>query len=85
MTNTAPVSWEEIEHFSKKHKAGLQKSIGENVSVDLFISFVAFHLRTERILNEFTTKLPPKQFIELVKIVMAGVREERVSQPREKV
>lgn len=80
MTNTEPVSWEEIEQFSIKHTDRLQSLvIDSNVSVDLFISFVNFHIRTDRILTEFTDKVIPQEFMELVKMVMGGVRTERAS------
>ena len=74
----APVSWEEIEQFSIENKDRLELSlIGSNVSVDLFIAFVNFHIRTDRILSEFSDQIIPRQFMALVGIVMAGVRSER--------
>lgn len=80
MINTEPISWEEIEQFSIRHQDRLQSSvIDSNVSVDLFIAFVNFHIRTDRVLAEFSDQIIPEQFMELVRMVMAGVRVERTS------
>lgn len=77
---THPVSWEEIEQFSIKNQDRLQSLLTDkNVSVELFIAYVNFHIRTDRILLEFTDQIIPKMFVELVRMVMAGVRTERVS------
>lgn len=77
MTNQ-PVSWEEIELFAIKNKDSLHSLLTDKeVSVELFIAYVNFHIRTDRILMEFTDQIIPRQFVELVRLVMAGVREEK--------